>query len=76
MTDFPEYMVTIIESIFSGKNIYIDGTEYMLADEKIFSERNVAGRSMMKLEAQLVKCELDVIHGCSCAVASSPEPAD
>ena len=74
MTDFPEYMVTIIESIFSGKMIYIDGQEYILSEEKIFIERNIEGRSMMRLEAELVKCELDVIHKCNCEVISSPHP--
>ncbi len=73
-TDFPEYMMTIIESIFSGKKVYIDNEEYMLDDEKIFSERKVSGRSMMRLEAQLVKCELDVIHKCVCEVVATPGP--
>ena len=72
LTDFPDYMVNIIESIFSGKKLYIDNEEYHLSEEKIFSERNIEGRSMMRLEAQLVKCELERIHKCSCTVSVHP----
>lgn len=66
LTDFPDYMVNMIESIFSGKNIYIDGAEYVVSGEKIFTERNVAGRSMKQLDADLVKCEIEKVHKCAC----------
>jgi hypothetical protein len=65
-TDFPDYMVNMIESVFSGKKIFIDGEEYIPESEQIFIDRNVAGRSMKKLDVDLVKCERSVIFDCTC----------
>ncbi len=65
-TDFPNYMVNIIESIFSGKHLYINGEEYIPDSDTIFTERNVAGRSMKRLEAELTKCEQAVAYTCDC----------
>ena len=67
-TDFPDYMVNIIESIFSGKKLYINGEEYIPESEAIFVERNIAGRSMKKLDVELVKCERSVIFDCACEI--------
>jgi hypothetical protein len=66
MTDFPDYMVNVIESIFAGKNIYINGEEYIADAETIFTERNVAGRSMKKLDIVLTKCEKGMVYDCGC----------
>ena len=66
LTDFPDYMVSIIESIFSGKRIFIDDEEYLLNCEELFMDRHVEGRSMKRLEVELVKCELDRVHECEC----------
>lgn len=74
MTDFPDHMVNMIESIFSGKHIYIDGEEYVLSGEKIFTERNVAGRSMKQLDAELVKCEIEKVHRCGCDANCDKHP--
>jgi hypothetical protein len=74
LTDFPDYMVNIIESIFSGKNIFINGEEYILSGDSLFTERNIAGRSMKQLEVELVKCELDKVHKCVCRVNCGENP--
>lgn len=74
MTDFPDYMVNMIESIFSGKYIYIDGEEYVVSGDKLFTERNVAGRSMKQLDVELVKCELKKVHKCVCVVNCEEHP--
>jgi hypothetical protein len=67
-TDFPDYMVNMIESIFSGKRLFIEGVEYVPDSETIFTERNVAGRSMKRLDAELVKCERGLVFDCACVV--------
>lgn len=64
--DFPDYMVNIIESIFAGKKVYIDGDEYISNSEQIFSERSTNGRSAKRLDLELVKCEKKVVFDCSC----------
>lgn len=64
MTDFPDYMMNIIESIFAGKKIYINGAEYIADDETIFKERNVAGRSMKQLDVTLSKCVQGTVFQC------------
>jgi hypothetical protein len=74
MTDFPDYMVNIIESIFSGKYLYIDGEEYVITGDKLFTERKVAGRSMKQLDVELKKCELKAIHKCMCVVNCEEHP--
>jgi hypothetical protein len=64
MTDFPDYMVNIIESIFAGKRIFIEGEEYIADAETIFIERNIAGRSMKQLDIILTKCEQGIVFDC------------
>jgi hypothetical protein len=70
--DFPDYIVNIVQSIFSGKTTYINGDAYIRTSEQIFQERNVAGRSMYKLDMALEKCEKSIPFDCSCVV----EPVD
>jgi hypothetical protein len=67
-TDYPDYMVNIVESIFSGKKLYINGEEYITDSEEIFVDRNVPGRTMKKLDVDLVKCERSVIFDCTCEI--------
>jgi len=71
-TDFPQYMVNIIESILGGKNFFIDGEEYIDVSEEDFQERNVPGRSMRRLEMSFEKCRKRIVFDCSC----EPEPVN
>lgn len=72
--DYPGYMADILESIFSGKRIFVNDTEYTLQGERLFAERNVAGRSMMRLDIELAKCEREKVHACACAGEQDAPP--